>query len=133
MGSAAMAESVRRDLNVRSLAIVLRDALDLHEPEVSLSIGVPAPLTLGSVVTDVDAHAWLAWCVGTLPLFSGGLPANRRARDDATRVLSAIAYGRTGSITYAATAIKTSRKVVRLALRASGLLLNLKRKPASDE
>lgn len=124
----------RRDIAVRSLVIVLRDALDLHVPETPLASDAPAPLTIGTVVADVDVQAWLAWCVGCLPLFSGGLPKVRAAKDEAQRVLCVVAHDRERStITAAAETIGTSRRVVRLALRASGLLLDLKSKARVDE
>lgn len=71
----------------------------------------------------LDASGWLAWSLAGLRLFDGpDLPPLRDARDEARRLLVSLAMLRNrGTISRAAQALGTSRKVLRDHLRDAAL------------
>ncbi len=74
------------------------------------------------IVEDLDAAAWIAWCLTGLLVCSQGALTMSVAKAEAKRVVIAVAMLRAdGNISAAADALRTSRKVLRENLRGAGL------------
>jgi hypothetical protein len=77
---------------------------------------------LPSLVTGLDAGAWIAWCMVGLALFSGGFPSLAMVRHETKRALLALVMLRTdGNVSSAGRITGTSRKVLRDGLKQVGL------------
>ena len=116
-----------RDVDPDVVAATLRRLLGLppDEPapgELAARFGEPVPPR----VTELDAGAWIAWCMAGLPLFGGGLstgmPSLGRACCTAKCLVLALAMLRTGgNLSGVHRLTGTSRKIIRDNLRRLGL------------
>lgn len=98
--------------NLRAMLGLASDEPVLEERVASLACPLP------TVVRELDAGAWIAWCLAGLPLFAGRLPTLRRVKLSAGRVVVALAMLRTrGNLSRASAMLRTSRKVLRDNLR----------------
>lgn len=113
----------RRDVDTAELAANLRAVLEL--PSGGLAPGEAAALygdTLPSIVRGLDTGGWIAWCIASLPLFSGPQPPLRALHESIERVPITLAMLRAeGDIRRAARVLYVSPRDLRAELTALGL------------
>ena len=123
-GPSPVAPPLRRDIEPASFALVLRASLGLPPEDAT-----PAELAvlgrraaMPTVFRGVDAGALVAWATIGIPLLAGRLPTLNAARNEATRVIAALAiHYQADNLTAAAEALAVSRRRLRDVLRAAGL------------
>lgn len=112
-----------RDVKLAHIATALRTTLGLppDQPvpgEEAATFDQPVTSEIG----DLDAGAWIAWCLVGLSIFTGRSSLFSHPRAGSTRVTVALAMLRSGgNVSAAARALGISRKALRGHLRAAGL------------